>query len=57
MDEKARLDYFRSEIKAEFDRVRESIKLLDQHYSKVLSDIDGRLNRLTQELKNVQLSR
>lgn len=57
MDEKARLDYFRSEIAAEFGRVRESIKLLDTQHSKALAALDERLNKLTLQLKNVELSR
>jgi hypothetical protein len=57
MDEKARLDYFRSEIAAEFERVRESIKLLDTHHSKRLAELDERIGKLTRDVKNVELSR
>lgn len=57
MDEKARLDYFRSEIAAEFERVREQIKLLDAHHSKTLADLDARLNKLAQDLQYLKVSR
>jgi hypothetical protein len=57
MDADKRLDYFRSEIAAEFERLRESIKLLDTHHSKRLAELDDRLSKLTREVKNVELSR
>jgi hypothetical protein len=56
MDANARVDYFRSEIKGDIARLEK--QMADQHTEnlRILRDFEKRLEKLTHELKNVEMS-
>lgn len=56
MDANARVDYFRSEIKGDIARLEK--QMADQHTEnlRILRDFEKRLEKLTSELKNVEMS-
>ena len=56
MDVNARVDYFRSEIKGEMEKLEK--RMAEQHTEnlRILREFEKRLDKLTNELKNLEMS-
>jgi hypothetical protein len=56
MDANARVDYFRSEIKGDIEKLEK--RMAEQHTEnlRILRDFEKRLEKMTSELKNLEMS-
>ena len=56
MDDNARVDYFRSEIKGDIAKLEK--RMAEQHTEnlRVLREFEKRLEKLTSEMKNLEMS-
>lgn len=56
MEENSRIDYFRSEIKGDMERLKNQILLQQAEQLRLLRDFEKRLEKLTVEIKNLEMS-
>lgn len=56
MDVNARVDYFRSEIKGDMEKLEKRMAELHTENLRLLRDFEKRLDALTHELKNLEMS-
>ena len=56
MDVSARVDYFRSEIKGDMAKLEKRMQEQYTENLKILRDFEKRLEKLTNELKNLEMS-
>ena len=56
MDVNARVDYFRSEIKGDIAKLEKRIQEQHTENLRVLREFEKRLEKLTGELKNLEMS-